>query len=92
MKKYYFVLSLFVIIATAACETSIKAVTNQTKTAEQLQTVAAPVAIVTDSTTNDMPMKKGFSKKAVKMERAQMAPMEKAEMLRKADEVTTKKQ
>jgi hypothetical protein len=45
MKKYFFVLSFFAILAAVACNTSSKASTTQT-VAAQSQPVAAPTAIV----------------------------------------------
>jgi hypothetical protein len=92
MKKYLFIFSSFALLATTACDTSSKATTTQTAVvAQQPQTVAAPIA-KTDTAIAVMPEKKQFSKKAMKMQRAEMGPIEKGEMLRKPDEVPAKKQ
>jgi hypothetical protein len=76
MKKYFFVLSFFAILAAVACNTSSKASTTQT-VAAQSQPVAAPTAIVADTMAASMPAKKAFSKKAMNMQRAEMALPEK---------------
>jgi hypothetical protein len=92
MKKYLFIFSSFALLATTACDTSSKATTTQTAVVpQQPQTVAAPIA-KTDTAIAVMPEKKQFSKKAMKMQRAEMGPIEKGEMLRKPDEVPAKKQ
>ncbi len=88
MKKYFFALSLLALLATVACETASKTATTQTAAAPQVATVAVPVAAVADSATL-VPSKKGYSKKAM-MQHAEMAPLEKAQMLRKADEAPAK--
>lgn len=89
MKKYFFILSALAILATAACDTSSKAATSQpTATVSQPAATSTPVVAVADSTISS-PMKKGYGKKTM-MQHAEMAPMEKAQMLRKADEAPNK--
>ena len=89
MKKYFFVFSLFSILATVACDTLSKGTATQAAPVSQRETVATPVAVVADTTGAAMPSKKGYSKKAMK---AEMAPMNKAEMLRGGEDAPVKKQ
>ena len=76
MKKYFFVFSFCAILAAVACDTSSKASTTQT-VAAQSQPVAAPTPIVADTMAASMPAKKAFSKKAMNMQRVEMAPLQK---------------
>jgi hypothetical protein len=89
MKKYFFILSIFSMLATVACDTSSKGTVSQVASAKQAETAATPVPIAVDSAVIYSPDKKGMSKKA-KMQHAEMAPMDKAQMLKKADDTPVK--
>jgi hypothetical protein len=85
MKKYFFILSIFAILATVACDTSSKGTVSQVAPTTQAETVATPVPIATDSAVTLKPDKTRMSKKE-RMQHAEMAPMNKAEMLRRSDD------
>ncbi len=89
MKKGISILSIIALLATVACDTSSKGTTTQIAQAPQATT--APIAAVTDSVVTGQPTK-GYSKKKMQMQMMEMAPADKAEMLRKPDEVRVKKQ
>jgi hypothetical protein len=89
MKKYFFVFNLCSILATVACETTNKGTVSQVASKTQPETVAIPVAVVADSAVTLMPDKRGVSKKA-KMQHAEIVPMSKAEMQRKAEDKPVK--
>jgi hypothetical protein len=77
MKRYSFVFGILVAFAAVACDSSSKATTAQLASAPPPQTIAAPIVAAADTAVKLMPQKKVLSKKGMKAEQLEMAPLDK---------------